>query len=57
MILGLDFQRQHQRVIFQFDEKCSDLIVANDKICSVATATTEKVSLVSNFQGGIDQLP
>ena len=52
VILGLDFQRQHQRVIFQFEGECPDLIVANDKICSVAAATTEKVSLFSNLSRG-----
>ena len=52
VILGLDFQRQHLRVIFQFDGECPDLIVANDKICSVAAATTEKVSLFSNLSRG-----
>ena len=49
VILGLDFQRQHQRLIFQFDRECPDLIVVNDKICSVAAATTEKVSPFSNL--------
>ena len=50
--MGLDFQRQHRRLIFQFDGECPDLIVANDKICSVAAATTEKVSLFSNLSRG-----
>ena len=52
VILGVDFQRQHQRVIFQFDGECPHFIVANDKICSVAAATTEKVSLFSNLSRG-----
>ena len=52
VILGLDFQRQHQRLIFQFDGERPDLIVSNDKICSVAAATTEKVSLFSNLSRG-----
>ena len=57
VILGLDFQCQHQRLIFQFDGECPDLIVVNNKVCSVAVASTEKVSLFSNLQGGIDQSP
>ena len=52
VILGLDFQCKHQRLIFQFDGECSDLIVANDKVCSVAAATTEKVPLFSNLSMG-----
>ena len=49
VILGLDFQCQHQRLIFQFDGECPDLIVVNNKVCSVAVASTEKVSLFSNL--------
>ena len=52
VILGIDFHRQHQRLIFQFNEEYPDLIVANDKICSVAADTTEKVSLFSNLSRG-----
>ena len=52
VILGLDFQHQHQCLIFQFDGECLDLIVANDKVCSVAAATTEKVSLFSDLSRG-----
>ena len=57
VILELDFQCQHQRLIFQFDGECPDLIVANDKVCSVGAATAEKVSLFSNLSRGIDQSP
>ena len=32
VILGIDFQYQHQRLIFLFDGKCPDLIVANDRV-------------------------
>ena len=52
VILGLDFQCQHQRLIFQFNGECPDLIVANDKVCSVAAATIEKVSLFKNLSRG-----
>ena len=52
VILGLDFQCQHQRLIFQFDGEYPDLIVANDKVCSIAAATTEKMSLFSNLSRG-----
>ena len=52
VILELDFQCQHQRLIFQFDGECPDLIVANDKVCFVGAATAEKVSLFSNLSRG-----
>ena len=52
VILGLNLQCQHQRLILQLDGECPDLIVANDRVCSVAAATTEKVSLFSNLSRG-----
>ena len=58
VILGLNFQCQHQRLIFEFEGECLDLIVANDKACLVvAAATTEKCHFFQICQGGIDQLP
>ena len=38
VILGLDFQSQHQRLIFEFDGTSPDMIVSNKSNCAVAAA-------------------
>ena len=52
VILGLDFQSQHQRLIFEFDGTSPDMIVSNKSNCAVAAASTEAVSLFSNLSPG-----
>ena len=49
VILGLDFQSQHQRLIFNFNGESPDLIVSSDSQCSLAAANTNEVSLFSNL--------
>ena len=53
-ILGLDFQSQHQRLIFEFDGSSPDMIVfvSNKLNCAMAAASTEAVSLFSNLSPG-----
>ena len=49
VILALDFQSQHQRLIFNFNGESPDLIVSSDSHCSLAAANTNEVSLFSNL--------
>jgi len=53
IILGLDFQSQHQRVIFEFGGNLQDTVVSHDKTCAVAAAVTREVSLFSNLTAGV----
>ena len=43
IILGLDFQSQHYRHIFEFNGDLPDLIVYNDSKCTLAVADTKKL--------------
>ena len=54
IILGLDFQSQHQR-IFELGGNLQDMIVSQDKdkTCAVAVAETQEVSLFSNLTAGV----
>ena len=46
VLLGGDFQRQHKRVIFQFDGEKSDLVVGGqEQVNAVAAADVKPVSL------------
>ena len=47
--LKLDFQCQHQRLIFEFNGKSPDLIMSGDSHCSVAATHTKEVLLLSNL--------
>ena len=49
IILGLDFQSQHQRLIFNFDGESPDLIVSSSRHCSLVAARTDEVSVFSNL--------
>ena len=53
IILGLDFQSQHQRVIIEFGGNLQDTVVSHDKTCAVAAAVTREVSLFSNLTAGV----
>ena len=49
VILGLDFQGRHQRVIFEFNGESNDLVISGKSICAVTAASTDAVSLFSNL--------
>ena len=49
VILGLDFQTQHQRLVFEFNGDSPDLIVSSDSSCALTAASTEEASLFSNL--------
>jgi len=51
--LGLDFQSQHQRVIFELGCNLQDIVVSHDETCSVTVAETQEVSLFSNLTAGV----
>jgi len=51
--LGLDFQSQHQRVIFELGCNLQDMVVSHDENCSVTVAETQEVSLFSNLTAGV----
>ena len=55
IIFGLDFQSQHQRVIFELGGNLQDMIVSQDKdkTWAVAVAETQEVSLFSNLTAGV----
>ena len=53
IILGLDFQSQHQRVIFELGGNLQDIVVSDDETCVVAIAETQEVSLFSNLTAGV----
>ena len=48
VILGLDFQGRHQRVIFEFNGESNDLVISGKSTCAVTAASTDAVSLFSN---------
>jgi len=43
IILGLDFQSQHQHVIFEFGGNLQDIGISHDENCAVAVAETQEV--------------
>ena len=49
VILGLDFQGRHQRVIFEFNGESNDLVISGKSTCAVTAASTDAVSLFSNL--------
>ena len=49
VILGLDFQGRHKRVIFEFNGESNDLVISGKSTCAVTAASTDAVSLFSNF--------
>ena len=49
LILGLDFQGRHQRVIFEFNGESNDLVISGKSTCAVTAASTDAVSLFSNL--------
>jgi len=55
IILGLDFQNQHQRVTrhFEFGGNLQDIVVSHDETCAVSVAETQEVSLFSNLTAGV----
>ena len=53
VILGLDFQTQHQRVVFEFNGDSPDLVVSPDRSCALTVASTEEASLFSNLSPNV----
>ena len=53
IILGLDFQSQHHRLIFEFNGDSPDLIVSNDSKCALDVADTKEATLFSNLTPGV----
>ena len=49
ILLGLDFQRQHQRVIFQHGGLASDLVISAENTCALAAANVGPPSLFKNI--------
>ena len=49
VILGLDFQGRHQRVIFEFNGEFNDLVISGRPTCAIAAALTDAASLSSNL--------
>ena len=49
IILGLDFQSQHQRLIFNFNGDSPDLIISRNSNCSLTAADTNEVFLFANL--------
>jgi len=49
VILGLDFQCNHQRLIFEFSGGAADLVVSNENSCAVTAASVEEVHLITNL--------
>ena len=43
VILGLDFQGHHQRVIFEFNGESNDLVISGKSTCAVTAASTDAV--------------
>ena len=53
IILGLDFQSQHQSLIIEFNGESPDLVVASDSHCLLTAAVSPEVSLFSNLSDGV----
>ena len=49
VILGLDFQSQHQQLVIKFHGESPDLVVTQDSHCLLTIANTPEVSLFSNL--------
>ena len=49
VILGLDFQGRHQRVIFEFNGESNDLVISGKSTYAVTAASTDAVSLFSKL--------
>jgi len=49
VILGLDFQCHHQRLIFEFGGTAADLVVSNKDSCAVNASSVEEMRLFTNL--------
>ena len=49
IILGLDFQSHHHKLVFEFNGDSPNLIVSNDSKCALAVAGTKEATLFSNL--------
>ena len=49
VILRLDFQGRHQRVIFEFNGESNDLVISGKSTCAVTSVSIDAVSLFSNL--------
>ena len=49
IILGLDFQSQHERLIFKFNGSLPELVEGNDMNCALTVADTKKALLFANL--------
>ena len=49
VILGIDFQGRHLRVIFEFNGESNDLVISGTSTSAVTAASTDAVSLFSNL--------
>ena len=53
IILGLDFQSQHQSLIIEFNGESPDLVVAPDSHCLLTAVVSPEVSLFSKLSDGV----
>ena len=54
VILGLDFQSQHSRLVFEFGGTSPELVIqTNESSCALAAAKMEAVSLFSNLSSDV----
>ena len=53
VILSLDFQTQHRKLVFEFNGDSPDLIVSPNSSCPLTAASTEEASLFSNLSSDI----
>ena len=61
LLLGGDFQSQHERVIFQYTCLKSELVVKDSKLCTVTAANVKPCNLFKNLapecKSNNDQIP
>ena len=53
IILGLDFQSQHERLIFKFNSNLPVLVINTDMICALTLVDTKKALLFVNLSPGV----
>ena len=52
ILLGIDFQRQHKRVVFEYDGMKEDMVIPHtSELCADATASVEIPSLFKTLPG------
>ena len=51
IVLGQDFQSQHQSVIIDYNGPKPDLQLSNDTVCGLTAASVEEPSLFPNLSG------